>query len=70
MDGAVGVGVAGNAEVRVLQVMLWWLAWCWPWACPSVVGGSGCRGAWRALVVGWWSVGLWSWWSLSSLVLG
>ena len=45
-------------------------------ACAWLVGGSGrgvllsWRGAWRALVVGGWSVGLRSWWCWSSLVLG
>ena len=72
--------------VRVSQVILggWRISW-WSDGVGVVGVGAGrglrfggrrfraCdswRGAWRALVVGWWSVGLRSWWCRLSLVLG
>ena len=72
--------------VRVSQVILgcWCVSW-WSDGVGVAGDGAGCglrlggrpfgachswRGARRALVVGWWSVGLRSWWCWLSLLFG
>ena len=56
--GSDGVGVVGVGAGRGLRMGGWRFRACHPW-----------REARCALVVGWWSVGLQSWWCRLSLVL-
>ena len=58
-DGVSVVGVGAGRGLRLGG----WRSRAWGLAPPG-------RGACRVLVVGWWSVGLRSWWCRSSLVLG